>query len=1085
MFRSTTVTIRDNFNDISQCALLDSAQKEQEFNLAMLHSSKAAGNLTSVASLSPDSANNCMPEVKKHGEQMQGLHGHKVGFSFAFPKKAAVKLESSAAAFYEYNDETAADHGLSRRSRFVPGPCSLQVSSAEEIALCSEEKMASVAPLMEKPATQTESTPIQDSMELASEENMTQEVTELTLPMSHSKESAFGDLDCIHVDSAAWVDETLSSVPLGNQALPAKSHSEEHMGNECTGPPVDEECLSQHTPWEENDQNIGSDSPTTEAEIKKGTSDGPIPATPEGQMIALPWKPNSQKRPCEAFVPVLNKHGSTILQWPSEMLIYTNTEPSISYSCNPLCFDFRSSRPNECLEKNKPQSNMPSYFCKAESSQGLVLDHADDSLSGNADCKTDTNMQPCHNAAVDVSLAESSVPEKTQDEYGLDTLWTTENKEKSHNPPKCIQKHSFDNEQPNKVWIKRTHEKWFHRSAKRKRRRKLCHHHYDKITEDNADLPPVAEPQNHCGVDSKHQEFSTDLEQEVGEDGSGNSIVELLPQRSEDPGVENSVAKSTAKQVHQNECSHTVWNTKDDRDCCVNSNHLGRRNKPISPQQSNKPGLNSASWNSVYTRAYCSWSTQRSSSSPEHKHIGYYPDEKCTNQTQPIKRASNSDEPERSHRKRRYHTHSCSSDGSSNAQTCFSEENSRQTHHLAVSRKPKRKRRRKRTRLRCMFTERAPKRSRSVGSPKEVSTADHFPKPPAEENTEPTKTSSTTDYATNIEKVMQTAESQTAPQSEHVLSLENIQGSKCSVTENTPYPEEFTYSASPATEQSVLATMKPRKVLAEAEKHENVDVPEIQAPSKVPSLERNLEPPPPKAFLCHYEVAENRPPEKLHPSANEWLRYNPSLFTAPPPLPFKEAHLNGHAFLTTEQILAPFALPEHTLLLPPENHDKFKDLPCEAYHQIIQQNMLAGKVKLAFPPAAIQPTHNGPLQPLPLPQPQCSTSVTTIHHTVLQQHAAAAAAAAATAATTFKVLQPHQQFLSQVPAISRTPLPHLSVGPRLCPAGHAAIVAPPQFPLLPASVLHPSHLAFPPLPHTLFPSLLSPHPAVIPLQPLF
>ncbi|XP_039592846.1 zinc finger protein 804B isoform X1 [Polypterus senegalus] len=44
------------------------------------------------------------------------------------------------------------------------------------------------------------------------------------------------------------------------------------------------------------------------------------------------------------FLDVLNKDGSMMLKWPSELLMYTQTEPSISYSCNPLYFDFKCSR---------------------------------------------------------------------------------------------------------------------------------------------------------------------------------------------------------------------------------------------------------------------------------------------------------------------------------------------------------------------------------------------------------------------------------------------------------------------------------------------------------------------------------------------------------------------------------------------------------------------------------------------------------------------------------------------------------------------------------------------------------------------
>ncbi|OCT75658.1 hypothetical protein XELAEV_18030842mg, partial [Xenopus laevis] len=41
---------------------------------------------------------------------------------------------------------------------------------------------------------------------------------------------------------------------------------------------------------------------------------------------------------------VLSKDGSTNLQWPKELLLFTKSEPSISYACNPLYFDFKCSR---------------------------------------------------------------------------------------------------------------------------------------------------------------------------------------------------------------------------------------------------------------------------------------------------------------------------------------------------------------------------------------------------------------------------------------------------------------------------------------------------------------------------------------------------------------------------------------------------------------------------------------------------------------------------------------------------------------------------------------------------------------------
>ncbi|XP_060104449.1 zinc finger protein 804B [Heteronotia binoei] len=60
--------------------------------------------------------------------------------------------------------------------------------------------------------------------------------------------------------------------------------------------------------------------------------------TPGGD--ALVHKIKSKALP---FLHVLSKDGSTALQWPTELILFTKTEPSVSYGCNPLYFDFRLS----------------------------------------------------------------------------------------------------------------------------------------------------------------------------------------------------------------------------------------------------------------------------------------------------------------------------------------------------------------------------------------------------------------------------------------------------------------------------------------------------------------------------------------------------------------------------------------------------------------------------------------------------------------------------------------------------------------------------------------------------------------------
>ncbi|NXI66512.1 Z804B protein, partial [Anseranas semipalmata] len=67
--------------------------------------------------------------------------------------------------------------------------------------------------------------------------------------------------------------------------------------------------------------------------------------TTNGNMESLPRETVVKEAKSHAlpFLHVVSKDGSTALQWPTELLLFTKTEPCISYGCNPLYFDFRLS----------------------------------------------------------------------------------------------------------------------------------------------------------------------------------------------------------------------------------------------------------------------------------------------------------------------------------------------------------------------------------------------------------------------------------------------------------------------------------------------------------------------------------------------------------------------------------------------------------------------------------------------------------------------------------------------------------------------------------------------------------------------
>ncbi|XP_072731139.1 zinc finger protein 804A [Ciconia boyciana] len=1090
MFKSTTVTVRDHCNDTPQSAAIDSANK-QDSSCTLTHDAQNGKDTASVISATPGNACSNKSDTNKCGDQVQGAQGHRVGFSFAFPKKAAVKLESSAAVFYEYNDETSMEHGFSRRSRFVPGACNLPSPSAAEIVLCPEEKHNCFHPLVEKCIDTAEAPEAQESKELASEENRVLESPMLTAAVSHSKQLVSSDMDGygIDVSAADLPDQTLPAVADSAQVLPLDGSGYELQANRALTQAVVEDCLSLQGVAEENDKGRNSDSSTTETEIKKLGADALVPSpSEEGSSGAPQRKPDMRKRPCEPFVPVLSKHGSNILQWPSEMLIYTSTDPSISYSCNPLYFDFKSSRASDSQEKPKHQPNIPHLHHKTESNHSLVLDFTNKPTSECGDYETEMNKNVCNYTVPlisDVSLIRNCDLAKNQNKVSLDESFRIRKIEKYHISKNHLRQNTVIDEKYNKVWIKESHEKWLHKSRKRKRRRKLCHchhHHCEDTTSTEMEMSSVTEKEVSYRDENKYQHLQNNPEKCRHDAGNIWLATGEIQQSHQKLGFENGHKRvmSASDHVHGHRGWCDVWSAKH------SGQHRGckrphRKSKASSRRQAKQLALSSRRHSLRYSKTRCGWKVRRSSCSPEHKCLGRCSEEKSPSQNQSVKRAYNvlTEEPEKSHRKRRQHTYSSSSDESSYGPTLSAEEYLRQARALGTHHKAKGRRRRRKTRIHHVFLDRNTRSETSRPSKENSanSTLNILGDFSTQDSLQETNVDPKADHAKDTDETMQLEECKSSLETDSSRVLENDKPTTCAATESaqSTFSDIAAGSAASVPEHSAPAAAATQDVLQDEKKKENVNSRENQARYKFHLPNRHLEQAPPKSYLCHYELAESLPHEKINEVTSEWVQCNPGLFSSPPPLPFKEAHVNSHAFLTTEQLIAPFTLPDQTLVFPPDNHEKFKDLPSEAYQQIMPQNMLANKVKFTFPPPAIQPP-NSPLQPLPLQPPLCSTSVTTIHHTVLQQHAAA---------STLKVLQPHQQFLSQVPALSRAPLPHLPVGPRLCPGGHAAFVAPPHLPLLPPSVLHPTQLAFPPLPHTVFPSLLSPHPAVIPLQPLF
>lgn len=172
-----------------------------------------------------------------------------------------------------------------------------------------------------------------------------------------------------------------------------------------------------------------------------------------------------------------------------------------------------------------------------------------------------------------------------------------------------------------------------------------------------------------------------------------------------------------------------------------------------------------------------------------------------------------------------------------------------------------------------------------------------------------------------------------------------------------------------------------------------------------------------------------------------------------------------------DSTVAPFD--RQPITFTPEEMEKYSKLQ-QAAQQHIQQQLLAKQVK-SFPTStAIVPAPT--LQQFHIQQPSAAataTSITTVHHAILQHQAAAAAAMGMHA-------HAHPQTLAQIHHI---PQPHLTpislsqLTPSIYPGHPATFLTSHPIHIIPASALHGGPLALHPVPHALYPALFAPRPA--------
>ncbi|XP_057716811.1 G patch domain-containing protein 8 isoform X2 [Corythoichthys intestinalis] len=382
MFKTTTVAVAgEKAEDGDRFAHESAPVKEKALVAKNRKTEKTSQKSTSSFSFSLGKKKNCSSPTTSASS--------KVSVSFSFAKKTPVKLETAAAVFTDPSEEVIEGEDCEESEKSAAeqdDPSACNVDSPKGGLRGSDGGESSGG-------TGTDETqPPNDESSLASTLNK----LKMMMMMKKEEGNTGQEPQYYHYMPPAHCRvkphfQFLLFMKASEQGQ-SKEEEEEDEGQEEKVEDASQDTDS-NTVECENQENNTTTNTTPEAEKSPPASkpqDGDdvphtakttpdLPASPALKEESSPppetLEPDSgPKIPVGPFFPVLSKDESTTLQWPSELLEFTKAQPSLSYSCNPLYFDFKLSRnkgpraaktakspkPSERPDKDKQNETTPS-----------------------------------------------------------------------------------------------------------------------------------------------------------------------------------------------------------------------------------------------------------------------------------------------------------------------------------------------------------------------------------------------------------------------------------------------------------------------------------------------------------------------------------------------------------------------------------------------------------------------------------------------------------------------------------------------------------------------------------------------------
>ncbi|KAG8573812.1 hypothetical protein GDO81_012562 [Engystomops pustulosus] len=287
---------------------------------------------------------------------------NRAGVSFCFSKKALLKLDSSASVFNESVEEVNEynqflHHKAKQMSVSFRHYAHLNESAAETSALTQPDETDMSLP-DNMPANPEKLKDDKGSQE-NSKEHIETAQSNITAKM-HSPDTSYTDQPSqneVNVPTEAEpTSETTTEDGCQMQSGVPETGSSKHTVADAILIEHFSNLLSQKHADDESSCDSKEGNCEASNDVHVNPSDSPAPEHSLGDSVNT----NTQAKAL-SFLSVLSKDGNTILQWPTELVLFTKTQPSISYACNPLYFDFKCSPKNKTRKPNDRETGKYKY----------------------------------------------------------------------------------------------------------------------------------------------------------------------------------------------------------------------------------------------------------------------------------------------------------------------------------------------------------------------------------------------------------------------------------------------------------------------------------------------------------------------------------------------------------------------------------------------------------------------------------------------------------------------------------------------------------------------------------------------------